>query len=213
MGIKVPEVIIRMTTLCLIRHGQTDWNLNHKLQGREDVPLNKIGKKQAFLTATHLQKYNWDLIITSPLKRSTETANIISNNLNIETIYEMDEFVERDFGEASGLTKKEVKSRFFCGNDSIKFAFSESLIPNMETFDCLRNRSVYGIEEIARKYNNKKIIVVTHGAVINVILSFISNGDIGTGKTNLSNACINIIKYIENNWKVEVLNETVHLNK
>ena len=59
-----------MTEICLVRHGQTDWNFQEIIQGREDIPLNEVGKKQASQSAAALQAEAWDIIISSPLIRA-----------------------------------------------------------------------------------------------------------------------------------------------
>jgi uncharacterized phosphatase len=72
-----------VTYLCLVRHGETDWNSLGKLQGRADIPLNKIGVLQAEECRDVLKSSKWDVIITSPLKRAKETAEIINKEQNL----------------------------------------------------------------------------------------------------------------------------------
>ena len=72
--------------ICLIRHGETDWNVIGKLQGREDIPLNENGKIQAQYCGKALKNMVWTTIITSPLSRARQTAEIIAGVLNIHEI-------------------------------------------------------------------------------------------------------------------------------
>ena len=95
-----------MTAICLIRHGETDWNALGKLQGRTDIPLNETGKKQAKETGAFLKGSDWDVIITSPLRRAKETAEIINQYLGLEII-EMEDFIERNYGDAEGMPFEE----------------------------------------------------------------------------------------------------------
>lgn len=84
-----------ITTICLVRHGQTDWNALGKLQGQTDIPLNELGKIQARQCGEFLSKEaSWDVIISSPLKRARETADIISQYIEVPVIEKM-EFIER----------------------------------------------------------------------------------------------------------------------
>ena len=69
------------------RHGQTEWNALGKLQGRQDIELNKVGIEQAIMTSKKIKNENIDIIITSPLKRARETANIINKKLTKSMIY------------------------------------------------------------------------------------------------------------------------------
>src|SRR4029078_4907654 len=98
-----------MTEICLVRHGQTDWNFQEIIQGREDIPLNEVGKKQASQSAAALQLDTWDVIISSPLIRAQETAQMISNAVGIHSILLDERFVERNFGEASGKPVSTVR--------------------------------------------------------------------------------------------------------
>ncbi|WP_203249107.1 histidine phosphatase family protein [Sporosarcina beigongshangi] len=73
-----------MTTIGLVRHGITEWNELGKAQGVSDIPLNKIGKQQAFALANRLSlEQEWDVIITSDLSRAIETAQIVSTTLHL----------------------------------------------------------------------------------------------------------------------------------
>ena len=75
-----------ITTICLVRHGQTDWNALGKLQGQTDIPLNELGKIQARQCGEFLSEEDWDVIISSPLKRARETAEIISNYIEVPVL-------------------------------------------------------------------------------------------------------------------------------
>jgi broad specificity phosphatase PhoE len=62
--------------ICIIRHGETDWNKEKRLQGRENIPLNEEGINQIKNTIEYLKKYKWDIIITSPLSRAKQSAEL-----------------------------------------------------------------------------------------------------------------------------------------
>ena len=81
----------------LIRHGETDWNLQGKLQGREDIPLNKTGIWQAKVCGNALQNTKFHCIQTRPLQRAMETAEIIAFHQNCRVIVNPD-LIERDYG-------------------------------------------------------------------------------------------------------------------
>lgn len=99
-----------MTEICLVRHGQTDWNFQEIIQGREDIPLNEVGKKQASQSAAALQAEAWDVIISSPLIRAQETAKEIAEATGLQSILLDERFVERNFGEASGKPVATVRN-------------------------------------------------------------------------------------------------------
>jgi uncharacterized phosphatase len=189
-----------MTRVCFVRHGETDWNLHGRIQGREDIALNKTGIEQANLSGEHLKNEHWDVLVSSPLQRAKKTAEIIKEYIDIDNIVDMDEFVERGYGEASGMTKKEREEAFPDGN-----------IPGVETQAGLSERVMRGLDILAGKYPGKKVLVVAHGGVINAILTAVSNGEVGSGKTRLGNACINLLDHSENRWNIRAHNLTSHL--
>ena len=90
--------------LLVVRHGRTDWNDLGKVQGLADIKLNKEGINQAYQTKEKLKDYDIDLIISSPLTRTRQTAEIINEGRNIKTIYD-DRIIERDYGEYEGYQK------------------------------------------------------------------------------------------------------------
>lgn len=185
----------------MIRHGETDWNAIGKLQGRTDIPLNETGILQAEECSEFLKSSQWDVLITSPLKKAKQTAKIIKKNVNVSVI-EMEEFLERDYGDAEGMAYAERTSKF-----------PDSIYPNQEERTSLNKRIMEGIEKINQRYEDKKVMLVAHGAVINSILSVLSNGEIGSGKTKLINACISNIYLRQDKWTIKDFNQISHLSK
>ncbi|UJL48360.1 histidine phosphatase family protein [Virgibacillus sp. NKC19-16] len=189
-----------MTTICLIRHGETDWNAGGRLQGMTDIPLNDKGIRQAEECAAFLRAVDYDVLIASPLKRAKRTAEIINNKLNLPFV-EMEDFKERAFGDAERMTMEERLT-----------AYPDKNFPNQEESEAFTHRVMAGIDTITQNYPDKSVLLVAHGAVINVILTVISNGEIGADKTKLLNACISNIHYQENQWNVKNFNLVDHLS-
>jgi uncharacterized phosphatase len=187
-----------MTTICLVRHGETDWNREGRLQGREDIPLNETGKKQAETIAAFLVQEGWDRVISSPLARALETARIIGAKLGIPIVEVEEAFTERDFGVASGLLKEEIAVRF-----------PEGDVHGKEDWEALRARAMNGLENLALKYPDGRLILVAHGGIINSILSVVSKGITGTGKTVLKNGSVNQIRYKNDQWILDFFNTFV----
>jgi len=185
------------TTICIIRHGETDWNSSGKLQGHEDTELNDLGREQANETARYFETEHWDVVVSSPLKRALETAQIIAGRLSISKVHIVDEIVERNYGSASGLLPSERKDRF-----------PDGIFPDQEEFEHLRERAMVGLNKIASDFQGKKIIIVSHGGLTNSILYSLSGGDFGSFKTRLKNGCINKLILKDNSWSVEFYNKT-----
>ncbi|SNZ18192.1 broad-specificity phosphatase PhoE [Terribacillus aidingensis] len=185
--------------ICLVRHGETDWNKLGKVQGSTDIPLNETGIKQAQATRDYLAGSDFDLIIASPMQRARKTADIINESLQLPLI-EMKGFVERGFGEAEGLTREEREAKY----PSWDF-------PGMETWDALVERVMQALQQVNAKYGEKKVLLVAHGAVISAILATISDGEYDIENTRLVNACLSNIQFVEDKWKMHDYNLADHL--
>mgnify|MGYP000626705443 CR=1 FL=1 len=92
--------------LYLVRHGETDWNLERRIQGSTDIPLNNTGREQARVTGRLLSSRHWDAIYSSPLSRARETAEIIASEVGLPGPTPVDALVERAYGEAEGLAER-----------------------------------------------------------------------------------------------------------
>ncbi|WP_080846348.1 histidine phosphatase family protein [Cytobacillus gottheilii] len=190
-----------MTVLCMVRHGQTDWNAEGKLQGSTDIPLNSNGIKQAELCAAYLKQEEWDIIISSPLSRAKRTAEIIQNQVEVPLIV-MEDFIERHFGKAEGMTPAERKEHF-----------PDQQYTNMETVEELTTRLQHGLMKINRKYSNQKVLLVAHGAVIHAILAANALDAEPLNHIRLENACLNNMVFHEDKWSIKEYNIIDHLHE
>ncbi|WP_274401420.1 histidine phosphatase family protein [Sporolactobacillus sp. CQH2019] len=189
-----------MTAICLLRHGETEWNAAGRLQGREDIPLNAKGKEQAERVGQYLQRTEFAAVFTSPLARAKETARIVNGYIGGLPMFESGDFTEKDYGLASGMTVQERDSHFPDGR-----------IPGMEPFDQIEKRAMSGLEGIRRRFPDGLILLVAHGGLINTILALLSEGRIGTGKTKLFNTCISHIISDGSSWQIIDYNRIDHL--
>lgn len=190
-----------MTTVCLVRHGETDWNAQGKIQGTADIPLNKAGARQAAQCGAYLAAADWDLIITSPLQRARRTAEIINETLGLPLI-EMEQFAEKHFGDAEGMTYEERA-----------LTFPNRFYPNQEDNELFAERLAAGLKIINDRFPEQRVLLVSHGGVINAILGELSNGEIGSGKTRLLNACLSHIHFDKHNWIIQNYNQVSHLEE
>lgn len=150
----------------VVRHGQTDWNFMNKLQGQTDIELNDMGREQARNTAELLKGKKVDLIISSPLKRARETANIINNNYNL-SIIEDNRIMERYYGKSEGLTKVE-RQELKKTNPELEYIWNYNKnidFNNIEVTKDFCNRIYSFLDEIIEKYEGKDILITTHGGV------------------------------------------------
>ena len=144
--------------ILLTRHGQTDWNVLKKVQGKADIELNKKGIEQAEATRDTLKNEKIDLILCSPLKRAKQTADIINQERNIPII--IDERVsERDFGEFEGMPNTDFDfNAFWSYKQNLKYDKAE----NIKDFF---GRVYDFLESIKNEYAGKRILIVAHGGI------------------------------------------------
>ena len=144
--------------ILLVRHGQTEWNLLKKVQGKADVELNEQGIKQAEETRNYLKNEKIDLILCKKKKRAMQTAEIIKQGRNIKMIID-ERISERDFGEFEGQTVEEANlNGFWNYAENVKYEKAE----NIQSFF----KRVYGfLDEMKVKYKDKNVLIVSHGGV------------------------------------------------
>lgn len=152
----------------LVRHGETDWNKEEKLIGQMDIPLNETGRIQAQVLAEKLKNKKIDLIISSPLKRAYETAEIISKSTGAEIIID-ENLKERCCGEAEGLTHKEAKEKYG------EIHVYEDSIPNSEKYREIEERGWKALMNHKKSHHHKNVVIVSHGAILRMIKKRIKN--------------------------------------
>lgn len=144
--------------LYIVRHGKTDWNVLGKIQGCTDIPLNKIGEKQAKLIKEKI-KEKVDVCFTSPLKRAISTAEILTDVK--PTIDER--LIERKMGEFEGQSIMVYDSKKYWDYNG---NYTDH---GVEAVQDLLKRANDFLEEIKQKYNDKTVLVVSHGATIRAL--------------------------------------------
>ncbi|MGM7683359.1 histidine phosphatase family protein [Cytobacillus sp. Hm23] len=192
-----------MITIGLIRHGVTEWNDLHKAQGISDIPLNEEGRKQALAVANRLFKEeNWDVLITSDLQRAIETGQIISEKLKLPIAFVDKRIREINCGEIEGTTEEERVERW--GSKWFEMDLG------METFDDVAKRGAEFIEEIVQMYQHKRVLLISHGALIGLTLKHLLPEEFQ--KVYLHNTSVTILSNIEGKWDCNLYNCTKHLS-
>lgn len=156
-----------MTRFSIVRHGQTDWNLNQRIQGRTDIPLNATGRAEAVATAERLQSRRWDAIVTSPLLRAAESARIIAAELGLGEPEVVPALTERHHGAIEGLTFAE---RQHCFPDGVA-------VPGLETRSDVIDRVLAALSGLAAGRAGQSVLVLSHGGIIGTLLRHLTNGD------------------------------------
>ncbi len=174
--------------ICLIRHGQTDWNLEKRLQGREDIPLNETGLAQSAEVAEYFAQakakgFSVATVCSSPLSRAKDTAVCIADKIGVPHVV-CPALNERDYGPLSGMTVEERRKAFPKGQD-------QNL--NVESVPAAAARMLRAFDEVLEISEGRTVAAVSHGGIINSVFSRLSFGDVGTGKTLTQNCSVSFI--------------------
>jgi broad specificity phosphatase PhoE len=135
-----------VTALLLVRHGETDWNADGRLQGHTDRPLSEFGRRQARQLAEELAEEKLDAIYASDLSRARETAELVGARLGLPVVVDPD-LREKDWGTWEGLTAVEREQVEFVG----------------ETREAHEERVLGALSRIAEGHPGGRVLVVTHG--------------------------------------------------
>ena len=138
----------------VVRHGQTDYNVNGRYGGRLDVPLNYVGIKEAYEVKEKLKGIKFDLVFSSPLQRAYTTAQIITD----EPIIRDDRIIERSNGDLEGKLKSEIKEK-------IDFNDPNETRYNIENILDFRERIDDFWDDITNNLDVDNVLVVTHAGI------------------------------------------------
>ena len=168
----------------VIRHGQTDWNLASRTQGKTDIELNQTGIEQARKAKEEINKYNIDLIYCSPLKRARKTAEIVNEDKKCNIIYEK-ALEERCFGDFEGKNKEEIADMIEEWEKIHDYGLNSNE-GNIEPIRDVCNRVWSFLDEIKSKNDENNILIVTHAGVCRAINAYFNgkdeNGNIESAK-------------------------------
>src|SRR6476619_7379840 len=166
------------TTFALVRHGQTDWNAQRRLQGATDIPLNDVGRGQARDAVAVLSAYEWDAIVSSPLSRAAETADLIAAGLGLSVARRVPELAERSFGPAEGLQ----------AGPELDALRTPNGFRGAESEDEAAARGLAAFEALAEEFAGQRVLVIAHGTLIRLSLG----RALGRTLQSIDNAALNL---------------------
>jgi broad specificity phosphatase PhoE len=200
-----------VTSIYLVRHGQTAWNREEIFRGRTDVPLDETGLKQAELAGEYLKEVEIDAIYSSPLSRALETAEKIARFHNLK-VQPLEGIIDMSFGNWEGHAHQEIKK-----NDSEtyrRWREEPHLVRLLggESLDDVRVRSMAALDEVIRKHPERALIIVSHRVVNKVLIC----GILGLDNSHFwqisqDPTAINLIQYRNGKYILSLMNETCHL--
>ncbi len=191
--------------IILVRHGQTDFNVNHIMQGHTDSLLNKTGFEQAKTASEIVKKIRIDVLYASNLKRAFQTALIISKEISLSVTPEP-LLRERTFGDLEGYTSKEATKIHSNFSWERGFIDQGSKFLGIESNIQMKKRITKLLKKLASKHKNKNVLLVTHGGIIwNFIEYFNLAEQISDFDKFFANAGVTILKKTKEGYKIKDL--------
>jgi len=201
------------TRLCIVRHGETDWNAEKRIQGHTDIPLNETGRAQAMATAFGVAHHQFAALYASDLGRAWQTAQAAAERLGLE-IHPVPQLRERHYGIFQGLTAEEgaqkipeAHARYVVRDPDYDFGTGESL-------RAFAARVVAGVEWLVRHHAGQTILAVSHGGVLDIIYRK------ATGRTleaprdfKIPNCALNWFTIDAHGWHLQAWADRHHLER
>ena len=177
-------------TIALIRHGQTQYNAEGRMQGAVDIPLNDTGRQQARDAAETLRGQGWKVVVSSPMLRARETAQIIADVLELPLGPSYDLLRERRYGEAEGRTMAELE-----------VLWPDRNYPGLESLESLQRRGMAGVQQIADNFYDRSVLAVCHGTLIRYTLGAFAGRQFGP----IGNGTVSTLSYADRAWTVHTV--------
>lgn len=206
----------------LVRHGETDWNKTHRVQGsNSDTRLNGSGKKQADRLALRLKQERIQAIYSSPLKRALDTAKAIASHHKLE-VQVAPELIEVNVGELEGVPVNLVGKRLdelltMPGQDVIQAGAGESMWSKVqhiggESLDEVQQRAWGAVQRVVNQHSDGTIVIVSHYFVImSVICAVLGLPMSQMGRLRFGVASISTIVFDGQVPRLTLFNDTCHL--
>ena len=195
-----------------VRHAESDWNAENRLCGRTDVALSKMGRLQARRLAERFAPLPVEALLTSPLRRAVETAEIIAARLGIQPVVELS-LVELNYGAWEGMTFAEILQR-----DGGNFRAWEAdpgavAPPGGESGEEALTRVAPFLDSLRTRHPQGNVVVVSHKTLSRLIVCHVLGLSPSEYRRRLTmdNAAVSIIQPEEPGWRLVLLNDTSHL--
>lgn len=201
-----------MTTMILVRHGQTEWNRVERFRGRADVPLNDTGMKQAELTGKRIASaWNPVAVYSSPLSRAVKTAQAAATYFDLP-VQVHSSLADIDYGKWQGLTPEQVRQEWPEALAAWYERPDQAAIPDGESLAQLRHRAMAMVNDLVERHAGETIVIVGH-TVINrmILLGILGLGNDRFWHLRQEPCAINVIEAVDGNYVLASMNDTCHL--
>jgi len=201
------------TRICIIRHGETDWNVEKRIQGHTDVPLNETGRAQALAMAFNAAHHRFHAIYSSDLARTIETAQVLAQREDHEVTL-LQQLRERHFGIFQGITAAEGAVLYPA---AYAHYMARDLDYDFETGESLRgfaDRVSDGIDWMVRHHSGQTIAAVSHSGVLDVVYRRATGRPLDTPRDfKIPNCGLNWFHFDGQGWHLEAWADRHHLHE
>jgi probable phosphoglycerate mutase len=200
------------TRICIIRHGETDWNVEKRIQGHTDIPLNATGRAQALAMAFNAAHQPFHAIYSSDLTRAMETAQVLAQREDRQ-VKPLPQLRERHFGLFQGITAEEGAARY---PEAHAHYMARDLDYDFETGESLRRfagRVADGIDWLVRHHLGQTIAAVSHSGVLDVVYRRATGRPLHTPRDFvIPNCALNWFHFDGQGWHLESWADRHHLH-
>lgn len=190
------------TRICLVRHGETNWNLEQRFQGQLDISLNARGRAQADALARELVGERFDRIYSSDLKRAVQTATPVAKACEL-TIEENPLLREKRDGAWEGFTHAEIKAAFPQEHRQYRARELDFVIPDGEGLSQFAERVTSVLTEIAQRHEGETLLIVAHAGVLDIAYRLANNMSLDAPRAEpIINAAPNWVAYENGAWSL-----------
>ena len=197
--------------LVLVRHGETPWNRDRRLQGHIDIDLNEEGRRQARAVAVRLARERVDALYTSDLRRARKTADAIALATGV-TVQPDPSLRERNYGVLEGHRLDELSERFPVEYAQWQARQPHAEIERGETLAVFHARICASVERIARLHPGQRVVVTAHGGVLDCVYRLASGTALEAKRSwDLLNASINCVRYDGHRFALGAWADVTHL--
>jgi probable phosphoglycerate mutase len=199
------------TRFIVVRHGETQWNVEQRIQGNGDSPLTARGLAQAEAIAERLATEPFDALVASDLGRAMQTAERIARRTGHRVIRDP-RLRERHFGEGEGLTYAEIDRLHPGAFSRTREMDPDYRVPGGETRREFHARILHAFESLADEHDGQRIAVVAHGGVLAAIYRVIHGIAVAEPHTiPIANAAYNAVSFTADRWSLEAWDDVAHL--
>lgn len=208
-----PARFMTATRICIIRHGETDWNVEKRIQGHVDIPLNANGQVQAGAAAAGLADQAFSAAYSSDLERAWQTAAVAARATGL-MVQAARGLRERHYGILQGLTSAEILQRSprvharYVGRD-VDYDFETG-----EALASFADRVVATIDSLARRHSGQSLLLVSHGGVLDICYRRATGRGLSAPRDfSIPNAALNWFEIDPAGWRLLAWADRRHLER